>query len=140
MFDLQVFCVWSGCKGDEIVLVLKEMKGVSWGLIVGITIGVVIGVLLATGALFCIRYRKRRSQIGSSSSRRASTVPIRANGVDVCTILSDSTIGQESPKLPETNGASLWVDGPKRKNVISASGVLKYSYKYCTLLNFNNVT
>lgn len=111
------------------MLVLKEMKGVSWGLIVGITIGVVIGVLLATGALFCIRYRKRRSQIGSSSSRRASTVPIRANGVDVCTILSDSTIGQESPKLPETNGASLWVDGPKRKNVISASGVLKYSYK-----------
>ncbi|KAJ0984451.1 hypothetical protein J5N97_002807 [Dioscorea zingiberensis] len=105
------------------------MKGVSWGLIVGITIGVVIGVLLATGALFCIRYRKRRAQIGSSSSRRASTIPIRANGVDTCTILSDSTIGQESPKLADSNSGSLWVEGSKRKNVISASGILKYSYK-----------
>lgn len=105
------------------------MKGVSWGLIIGVTVGVVIGVLLATAALFCFRFRKRGAQIGSSSSRRASTIPIRMNGVDTCTILSDSTTGQESPKGSEANGGSLWLEGTKRMNVVSVSGILKYSYK-----------
>lgn len=105
------------------------MKGVSWGLIIGVTVGVVIGVLLATAALFCLRFRKRRAQIGSSSSRRASSIPIRTNGVDTCTILSDSTTGQESPKASEANGESLWLEGPKRKNAVSVSGIPKYSYK-----------
>ncbi|KAJ6792863.1 calcium/calmodulin-regulated receptor-like kinase 1 [Iris pallida] len=108
------------------------MKGVSWGLIIGVTVGVVIGVLLATSALFCIRFRKKRAQIGSSSSRRASTIPIRVNGVDACTIVSDSTTGQESPRVLENldvNGGSLWLEGPRRKNVVSVSGIPKYPYK-----------
>lgn len=104
------------------------MKGVSWGLIIGITIGVVIGVLIATSTLFCVRYRKKR-QIGSSSSRRTSTIPIRTNGVDACTILSDSTNGQESPKASESNEGSLRFEGNKRKNVVSVSGIPKYLYK-----------
>ncbi|XP_020241184.1 calcium/calmodulin-regulated receptor-like kinase 1 [Asparagus officinalis] len=105
------------------------MKGVSWGLIIGVTVGVVIGLLLATAALFCFRLRKRRAQIGNSSSRRASTIPIRTNGIDTCTILSDSTTGQESPKASETNGGSLWLDGPKKKSVVSVSGIPRYPYK-----------
>ncbi|KAG1365378.1 calcium/calmodulin-regulated receptor-like kinase 1 [Cocos nucifera] len=105
------------------------MKGVSRGLIIGVTIGVVIGVLLAAAALLCIRFRKRRAQIGSSSSRRASTIPIHANGVDTCTELSDSTAGQESPKFAEEKGTSSWLEGPKRKNLVSVSGILKYCYK-----------
>jgi len=105
------------------------MKGVSWGLIIGVTVGVVIGVLLATSALFCIRFRKRRAEMGSSSLRMASKIPIRTNGVDTCTILSDSTTGQESPKASEANGGSFWLEGLKRKNVVSVSGIPKYSYK-----------
>ncbi|KAH0453157.1 hypothetical protein IEQ34_017481 [Dendrobium chrysotoxum] len=105
------------------------MKGVSWGLIVGVTVGVVIGILLATIALFCNWLRKRNPQIGNSSSRRAYTVPIRTNGVDTCTVLSDSTTGQESPRIPEENSISLWIEGPKRKGVISVSGIPKYAYK-----------
>ncbi|KAF8410933.1 hypothetical protein HHK36_003470 [Tetracentron sinense] len=116
------------------------MKGISWGLIIGISIGVIIGVLLAISALFCIRYRRKHSQIGNSSSRRAATIPIRANGVDSCTILSDSTIGQESPKTSEENGISLWLEGPKRKNVVSASGILKYSYKDLQKATYNFTT
>lgn len=107
----------------------KGMKGVSWGLIVGVTVGVVIGILLATVGLFCNRLRRRHPQIGNSSSRRASTVPIRTNGVDTCTALSDSTTGQESPRIPEERGISLWIEGPKRKGVISVSGIPKYAYK-----------
>lgn len=108
---------------------MGRMKGVSEGLIIGITVGVVIGVLLAVGILLCLRYRRSQAQIRSSSSRRASTIPIRANGVNACTILSNSTTGQESPREVEDRGASMWLEGPGRKSVISASGIPKYAYK-----------
>ncbi|AQK41732.1 Calcium/calmodulin-regulated receptor-like kinase 1 [Zea mays] len=108
------------------------MKGVSEGLIIGTTVGVVIGVLLALGTLLCLRRRRRsQTQIRSSSSRRASTVPIRTNGVNACAMLSNSTTGQESPtpRELEERGSSLWIQGPGRKSVISASGVPRYAYK-----------
>ncbi|KAF7833894.1 calcium/calmodulin-regulated receptor-like kinase 1 [Senna tora] len=91
------------------------MKGESIGLIIGISIGVVIGVVLAISALFCFKYHRKRSLIGNSSSRRAATIPIRANGADSCTILSDSTIGPESPVKSGRSGMSFWVDGFKKK-------------------------
>ncbi|GFZ04881.1 protein kinase superfamily protein [Actinidia rufa] len=107
------------------------MKGESWGLIIGISIGVVIGVFLAIFALFCIRYHRRRSQIGSSSSRRAANISIRANGADSCVVLSDSSVGTESSKTSVQNGVSLWLGlgGLKKGNVVSASGILEYSYR-----------
>lgn len=104
------------------------MKGVSWGLIIGVTVGVVIGILLAAAALFCNWLRKQGPQIGNSSSRRASTVPIRTNGVDASSILSDSTTGQESPGAEE-NSISLWIEGSRGERVISVSGIPKYSLK-----------
>lgn len=109
------------------------MKGESSGLIVGISIGVVIGVLLAILSLFCIRYHRKRSQIGNSSSRRAATIPIRANGADASTMLSDSTLGPDSPVKSVRNGLSFWLDGFRKSNVVSASGILEYSYKYASL-------
>ncbi|KAH1032626.1 hypothetical protein J1N35_044800 [Gossypium stocksii] len=116
------------------------MRGESSGLIIGISIGVVIGVLLAISALFCIRYHRRRSQIGNSSSRRASTIPIRANGADSCTILSDSTIGPDSPVKAGRNGMSVWIEGFRRSNVVSASGILEYSYKDLQKATYNFTT
>lgn len=122
-------------------LLFLEMKGISWGVIIGISIGVIIGLLLAIAAWFCIKIRKRHAQIRSSSSRRAATIPIRENGADSCTILSDSTIGQESPKPSDGNGMSLWLEGPKRKSVVSVSGIPKYPYKYaCFILFFSHQT
>lgn len=105
------------------------MKGQSSGLIIGISIGVVIGVLLAIFSLVCFRFHRKRSQIGNSSSRRAANIPIRANGADSCTILSDSSVGTESPNTSTQNGMLLWLGGLKRANVVSASGILEYSYK-----------
>ncbi|XP_028791265.1 calcium/calmodulin-regulated receptor-like kinase 1 [Neltuma alba] len=105
------------------------MREESTGLIIGISIGVVIGVVLAISALFCVRYHRKRSQIGSSSSRRAATIPIRTNGADSCTVLSDSTLGPESPVKSGRNGMSFWFDGFKRNNVVSASGIPEYPYK-----------
>ena len=109
------------------------MNGVSEGLIIGTTVGVVIGVLLAVGILLCMRYRRSQAQIRSSSSRRSSTIPIRANGVNTCAELSNSTTGQESPREFEDRGPSLWIEGPGRKSLISASGIPKYAYKYVPL-------
>lgn len=116
------------------------MKGESSGLIVGISIGVVIGVLLAILSLFCIRYHRKRSQIGNSSSRRAATIPIRANGADGSTMLSDSTLGPDSPVKSVRNGLSFWLDGFRKSNVVSASGILEYSYKDLQKATYNFTT
>jgi hypothetical protein len=106
------------------------MKGVSEGLIIGTTAGVVIGVLLAVGILLCLRYRRSRAQIRNSSSRRASMVRIRTNGVNASTMPSSSTTGQESPRGLQDRADSLWPEGPARNSMISASGIPKYAYKY----------
>ncbi|XP_011048261.1 PREDICTED: probable leucine-rich repeat receptor-like serine/threonine-protein kinase At5g15730 [Populus euphratica] len=116
------------------------MKGESSGLIIGISIGVVIGVLLAILALFCFRYHRKRSQIGNSSSRRAATIPIRANGADACAVMSDSTIGPDSPLKAGRNGVSLWLEGFKRSSVGSFSGIPVYSYKDLQKATYNFTT
>ncbi|KAJ6298003.1 hypothetical protein OIU76_019178 [Salix suchowensis] len=116
------------------------MKGGSSGLIIGISIGVVIGVLLAILALFGFRYHRKQSQIGNSSSRRAATIPIRANGADACTSMSDSTIGPDSPVKAGRNGVSLWLEGFKRSNGVSVSGIPVYSYKDLQKSTYNFTT
>ncbi|XP_076903230.1 calcium/calmodulin-regulated receptor-like kinase 1 [Bidens hawaiensis] len=106
------------------------MKAKSSGLIVGISIGVVIGALLAIVGLLCFRFHRKRSHIGNSSSRRASTVPIRANGADSCTVLSDSSMGTESSRTSIHNSSmTSWFGGPRKSHVVAASGILAYSYK-----------
>ncbi|ONI13054.1 hypothetical protein PRUPE_4G200300 [Prunus persica] len=116
------------------------MKGEPAGLIIGVSIGVVIGVLLAISGFFCIRYHRRRLQIGNSSSRRTATIPIRANGADSCTILSDSTVGPDSPVKSGRNGSSFWLEGFKKSNVVSMSGIPQYSYKDLQKATYNFTT
>ncbi|KAF3453547.1 hypothetical protein FNV43_RR03987 [Rhamnella rubrinervis] len=116
------------------------MKDESIGLIIGISIGVVIGIVLAISGFFCLRYHRKRSQIGNSSSRRAATLPIRANGADSCNILSDSTIGPDSPVKSGWNGSSLWLEGFKKSNVVSVSGIPEYSYKDLQKATYNFTT
>ncbi|PIN00388.1 Serine/threonine protein kinase [Handroanthus impetiginosus] len=116
------------------------MREESAGIIIGISIGVVIGVALAVGAFFCFRYHRKRSQIGNSSSRRAATIPIRANRADSCTTLSDSSFGTASPKLTIQNGMSFWLRGLKKANVVSASGIPEYSYKDLQKATYNFTT
>ncbi|KAL2943906.1 Calcium/calmodulin-regulated receptor-like kinase 1 [Bienertia sinuspersici] len=107
------------------------MSDQSSGLILGISIGVVIGVFLAILALYCARYQRKRAQIDNSSSRRSATIPMRTNGLDACTELSDSTAGADSPRQykKSNSGMSLWFDGFKKSNVVSASGILEFSYR-----------
>lgn len=104
----------------------------SWGIIVGATVGLVSGALLAVAALLCVRFQKKRARLRNSSSLRAATAPMRANGVDACAEPSDaSTVGQESPIRREADGRGLsfWVEESQSRNPVSFSGVLKYLYK-----------
>ncbi|WOK96447.1 hypothetical protein Cni_G05154 [Canna indica] len=108
------------------------MKGVSWGIVIGATIGLVVGVLLAVAALLCIRLQKKRIRLRNSSSLRAATVPMRANGVEACAEPSDaSTMDQDSPihHEAEARGLSFWVEETKKRNPVSFSGIPKYLYK-----------
>ncbi|CAL9185644.1 unnamed protein product [Musa hybrid cultivar] len=100
------------------------MKGVlSAELILELTMGVVICMLLVTGAKLWILSHKKRTQV--SLSRRASTIPISANGVDAFSVVSDSTMEQESPRHSDSEaGGPLWMKGTKRKKLP------KYSFKY----------
>ncbi|KAK6154387.1 hypothetical protein DH2020_008635 [Rehmannia glutinosa] len=105
------------------------MRGESSGLIIGLSIGVVIGVALAIAAFLGYKYHRKLSQIENSSSRRTANIPIRVNGADSCTMLSDSSVGTESPRSTIQNGMLLWLGGLKKANLVSASGILEYSYK-----------
>lgn len=90
----------------------------SVGLIIGLSVGFVIGSLLAAGAvLFCLYFYSRRRG-GKWKIRTTSGLPFRDNVVDASSTLSNSTSAQGSPK-----------DNIKKKDLVSFSGALKYSYK-----------
>lgn len=65
----------------------------------------------------------------NSSSRRAAALPIRENGADSCTVLSDSTLDSESPVTYGRGGMPFCIEGFKRSNVVSISGITEYSFK-----------
>ncbi|XP_047945124.1 calcium/calmodulin-regulated receptor-like kinase 1 [Salvia hispanica] len=114
------------------------MEGESSGLIIGLSIGVVIGVALAVTAFFCFKYHRKNSQIGNSSSRRNATIPIRTNGVDSCA--TDSSLGTESPKSVMPSSMPLWLRGLKKVNLVTATGILEYSYKDLQKATYNFTT
>ncbi|XVF25957.1 hypothetical protein REPUB_Repub13aG0258600 [Reevesia pubescens] len=108
------------------------MRNFKWGLIFGISIGAAIGVVLAMSIMCCIRYRRKRSDTLDNEEKvspRAERIPIRVRGADSSRILSDSNLGQDSPRTSEWSNMPQWLEGLKRKSVASACGIPKYSYK-----------
>ncbi|KAL6544420.1 Calcium/calmodulin-regulated receptor-like kinase 1 [Orobanche minor] len=103
--NLWLLLVYGWITFTDDITVETEMRGETLGLIFGLSIGVVIGVALAIVAFFCFKFHKKRPQIEKSSSSRTANIPIRVNGADACTILSDSSLGAESPRstLPNAN-------------------------------------
>ena len=119
------------------------MKGVSWGLMVGISVGVVIGGIFGI-CVMCMLIRCRSNFSPNllsprTISRKAASIPVRVNDVDSSANLSDSTVGrhsdsslgQVSARTSDGNAMSSWVDmeGHRRKNAASASGIPYYSYR-----------
>ncbi|BBN03899.1 hypothetical protein MPTK1_3g00460 [Marchantia polymorpha subsp. ruderalis] len=104
----------------------KEDNQLSTGVIIGISIGVFVGVLLAVCVLLCCRWKKKTSKDGSE--RRGLSLPIRVNGVNSSTILSDSNLGKESPSTGHYANTlfSSWFGSSER--FLASSGVTKFSY------------
>ncbi|GFP90214.1 probable leucine-rich repeat receptor-like serine/threonine-protein kinase at5g15730 [Phtheirospermum japonicum] len=98
-------------------------------IILGLSIGVVIRVALAIAAFFCFKCHKKRPQLDNNTSRRTANIPIHVNGADACTILSDSSLGTESPRSTIQNGMLLWLGELKKASLGPASGIVEYSYK-----------
>ncbi|KZV55975.1 Kinase superfamily protein isoform 1 [Dorcoceras hygrometricum] len=113
------------------------MRKETVGLLIGISIGLVIGIALAIVALSCFTYRRKRFQIGSSSSRSSATTPIRENGADSTSIFSDSVVEIESPRYAIQNGMAMWFGRFKKDGVVAASGIPQYSYKDMQKATYN---
>ncbi|KAK1279638.1 hypothetical protein QJS04_geneDACA019805 [Acorus gramineus] len=112
------------------------MKGIPLILIIGIAIGVLVGSMSAIVGALWVMLRRRRSQVGNSSSRRAAELPISGNAVDSSTVLSDIT---ESPRSSEENReiSVMKCGGGHMKKSLSKSGLPKYSYKDLQKATFN---
>jgi hypothetical protein len=101
---------------------MVEMKGILLGLIFGFTIGWIVGVGVAF--VFYSVFFSIKTQIEKSNS------PMPSRGVDSTTAFSDSNVGQETPRTSEWSSLPQWLEGLTRKNVVSACGIPKCSYKY----------
>ncbi|CAM6092631.1 unnamed protein product [Calypogeia fissa] len=104
----------------------KPKSELSTGVIIGISIGVAIGVFIAACVVLC--WRLRRKRVIDGSERRGLALPIRVNGVNSSTILSDSNMGKESPSASyhPSNFFSQWFSSSER--FLASSGVTKFSY------------
>ncbi|OIV93163.1 hypothetical protein TanjilG_20825 [Lupinus angustifolius] len=99
-------------------------------LLIGIGIGFLVGLSLAFSILLCLKCGRKREQEEKCSSPRAMVVPVGARGVDSRTTSANSSnVGLESPRTSEWSNMPLWLEGLRRKNVVSACGIPKYSYK-----------
>ena len=112
-------------------------NSLSKGLIIGISVGVTIGLVIGGCILICyyrVRVRKRPKQIQESSSDwRGMQLPIRVNGLDATSVLSDVTIGANSPPQEKENNGTFraWFGGGEKtsNSILSHSGLPNFPYK-----------
>lgn len=106
--------------------------------IIGISVGLALGILIAILVFYGIRwYRKNVRLRRSTNERSLAAIQIRTNGVDASTEFSASLSGSiafpGSEKLHKDSW-SPWRNHHHKDFVASASGVLKYPYKYAKYL------
>lgn len=105
-------------------------SSLSVGVIIGISIGVTIGVVIAGCLLLCCRAQRKRRQARGSNERRGMQLPIRVNGLDASSVLSDVTTDHDSPPHSKENRPfSSWFGGSEKNSVLSHSGLPNYPYK-----------
>ncbi|EFJ24027.1 hypothetical protein SELMODRAFT_174767 [Selaginella moellendorffii] len=101
----------------------------SVGVIIGICIGVSLSLFLATCAVICVRLRRVKPGLfrGNSSERKEIVLPMRVNGADSSTILSDSDVGNRSPSQQQQPSVTSFLKANKELNY--SAGILPFSYK-----------
>nr|XP_043615015.1 calcium/calmodulin-regulated receptor-like kinase 2 [Erigeron canadensis] len=105
--------------------------------IIGVCVGVAVGIFLASLAFFGIRWYRRRAHLRKCANDHgldhgAQTLPIRQNGVDTSSILSESYSNSVTVKVStypvKTPPLSKWNKNIKEP-LATASGLPRYSYK-----------
>ena len=102
--------------------------------IIGVSVGLALGVLISCLIFFGIRWYKKRAHLGRSANEHSvTTLPIRTNGLgtsaDFSASLTSSITPSRSENLHKSSHFSWWSHQNKDR-LASASGILKYSYKY----------
>ncbi|KAH9331357.1 hypothetical protein KI387_003465, partial [Taxus chinensis] len=106
------------------------MKSLSVEVILGISIGVTVGVILVACFFRCIIWQRKRSKDQRSKNIQTGiSLPIRVNGIDSSTILSESVIDRGATVASKQNGHSSWWGKHEKDFVPSTSGIPRYSYK-----------
>jgi hypothetical protein len=102
--------------------------------IIGICVGLALGILISCLIFFGIRWCKKRSHLTRSASEPSlTTLPIRTNGFEASTDFSasiTSSIGTSGSDNTQKNSHFTWWNHQNKDRFASASGILKYSYKY----------
>ncbi|OMO64934.1 hypothetical protein COLO4_31679 [Corchorus olitorius] len=117
------------------------MDDITLGLIFGIIIGLVFGVVGAVSVMICIWYRKKVKKHSGNNDEESVTgrgerIPIRLNGENSSTIMSDSN-PQEASRTSDWSNMPQWLEGLKSKSVGTACGIPKYSYKELQKVTYN---
>lgn len=100
--------------------------------IIGVSAGVAVGILLASLVFFCVRWYKRRAHLRRCANERSlATLPIRTNGFGTSIDLSASICAKEPENVAKISQQSWW-SHPSKDRFASASGILRYAYKYVT--------
>jgi hypothetical protein len=106
--------------------------------VIGISVGLALGILIASLIFFGIWWYKKRSNLRQCSNERIlPTLPIRMNGLGTsndfsASLASSITIrGSEHPQ--KSSPVSSWWNHHSKDQFASASGILRYSYKYVNL-------
>ncbi|CAI0553301.1 unnamed protein product [Linum tenue] len=102
---------------------------------IGVSVGLGLGVVIAVLLFVLVRWQKKRADVRGRSLANeqrspTSSAPIRVNGVDASTDFSASITIREpqlAHKVPSPH--SSWWGRPSKDHFVSASGVLRYSYK-----------
>jgi hypothetical protein len=102
----------------------NSSSSVSVGLIVGITAGVAVGILLSLALVILLCCFFRRIQTKKGGEQRGQVIPIRVNGVNSSSIMSDSISSSHSSS---PNKPHWW--SHDRQLIPSSSGVTKFPYK-----------
>ena len=100
---------------------LMEGLAVAWGMLIGSVIGFTLAVLVVIGALVCLKCRSQGTTTSVLASQRITAASAAA---------SESNLGLDSPRSSEFSNMSMWLEALKKKTVVSACGLPKYSYGY----------
>lgn len=115
--------------------------------IIGVSVGLALGILIASLIFFGIRWYKKQAHRQLSANEpivTSGTLPMRSNGFgtsnDFSVSLTNSIAPQGSERLSKSSHVYWW-KYQNKDHFVSASGILRYSYKYvdfelCLSMNF----